>query len=179
MDVRVELADLRPRHARQNLRHRLQHGHLQAELHANRRRLKTDIARAYHHQPRIGWAIAFSRSTSASVRSSVILRKVRALNDSLRGRAPVAITSLSHADSGAGLSKAQPCFACKIDPRGGLACHQIDIVLGVIFHRLQEQPVGVHLALEIGLRQRRPLIRRRGSSPISVIAPSKPASRNE
>ena len=54
VDAGVEGADLGPSHARENLRHRLEHGDFQSELRADGRRLEPDITGADHDQARAG-----------------------------------------------------------------------------------------------------------------------------
>ena len=158
MDSVVEMADLRPRHAGQDLRHSFEHGHLEAELRCDRRRLKTDIARAYHHQPRIGVGDRLQSINIIERPQFQNAGKVRALHRQPAWARARCDHQLVPADGGAGrkLNRA----GIKVDPRGGDACQKIDPVLGIVFDRLQEQPVGVQLTLEIGLRQRRPLIGR-------------------
>ena len=53
-------------------------------------------------------------------------------------------------------------FRGEVDRGRRLARDQVDAVLGVIVQRLEEQPLGVHLTLEIGLGKGGTLIRRRG-----------------
>ena len=160
MNARVERPDLRPRHARQHLLHRLQHRHLEPQLHAHGGSFEPNIARPDNNQTSTGRRHLFQPvdiRQRPQFRDTLQLgpRQAQLAGPRAGGDHQLVPTELPPARQ---LNR----FGGQVDCGRRLAHQKLNAMLGVVFQRLQEQPLSVHLALEIGLGQRRTLIGWRG-----------------